>query len=80
MSQDTSSIQTLIQREPMVRVSAAWRRCSAALAPDLWYWEVWCFSDDPRLKSFLSPSTAYGRRDAQSIHDGIVRSVKKHLK
>lgn len=78
MNEDTSSIQTVIQREPMVRVSVAWRRCSAVLAPDLWYWESWCFSDDPRLKSFMGGSSVW-RGGAQRIHDGILRCVTKFL-
>lgn len=76
----TSSIQTTIQGNPEVRVSVAWRQSSRVGLNDIWYWEAWCFSDDPRLRSFLSPSTAYTRERAQQIHDGIVRSVRRKLK
>ena len=76
---NTSSIQTTIQETPKVRVSAAYRESSGLYQQGLWYWEVWCFSDDPRLKSFQSPSTAYSREGAQRIHDGIVRAVTRKL-
>jgi len=77
---NTASIQTVIQRDPMVYVSVAHRQSSAMYAPDMWYWEAWCFSDDARLRTFQSESTARTRESAQRIHDSIVRSVTKHLK
>lgn len=77
---DVSSIQTTIQDDPEVRVSVAWRQSRRAGLHDIWYWEAWCFSDDPRLRSFLSDSTAYTRERAQRIHDGIVRSVTGYLR
>lgn len=79
MNEDTTSIQTVIQREPMVRVSVAWIRTCIIEFPASYYWDAWCFSDDPRLKSFQSPSVTTQRATAQRIHDSIVRAVRRHL-
>jgi len=76
--EDTSSIQTMIQTDPMVRVYVALRTSSNSVIEGLEYWWSWCFSDHPGIKSFMG-SSALTRAKAQRIHDGIVREVTRKL-
>lgn len=78
MNEDTSTIRTIVQATPEVRVSLAYRQSSGMYCQGMWYWESWCFSDDPRVRSFQG-SIAYGREKAQRIHDSLVRCVTKTL-
>ena len=78
--EDHTSIQTVIQKDPMVRISVAWRQSSAMMNSPPWYWEAWCFSDYPRLKSFMSGTCAYYRDQAQRLHDSLVKDVTNYLK